>query len=210
MSLTLATIKDLRHAVINAIKDARISGIEDNVFEARRENFWPEESMLAVVYTDSMKFEDKRTSPKEYVVSVNVVVDVVCQEDSDSVNDDLDNATAAVIAVLQPPMPAVGFFGGLTKRFVVVSVENNLSEVGEMNRGLQRITFETMFGVPLPIGGPADLFCKANSSIVMGRGDGNKMDFVTVVQQPPSPPPDLIVPDDGDDAEQGGNQEITD
>lgn len=182
MSLTLSTIKELRHAVVNALVAANIEGIGENVYEARRENLWPEEGLVAVVYTDSIRFEDKRTSPKEYVVSVNVMVDVICQSEGDNVNDTLDDATVAVITALQPPMPAGGFFGGLTKRFVVTNVENNLSEQGEMSRGLQRITFETMFGVPLPVGGPVNDFLRAKNSIRFGDDEVVKQDFTTDVR----------------------------
>ena len=191
MSNTLSAIKELRHAVVKAIKDAEITGIGDNVFEARREDVWPEEGLLAVVNTDSIKFDDKRTSPTEYIVSVNVVVDVVCQSESGAVNDSLDDTTAEIIYALQQPMPQGGYFGGMTKRFVVVGVENNLSELGEKNRGLQRITFETVFGVPMPVKIAVDDFQKANNTLVAAPGDGNKMEFTTVLQEPaPEPGPE--------------------
>lgn len=179
---TLSAIKDLRHAVVKALKDADIEGIGQNVFEARRESVWPEEGLLAVVYTDSVNLDDKRSSPKEYIVTMNVVVDVICQNVSESINDILDDTTVAVIAALQPPMPAGGFFDGLTKRFVVSGIENNMSEYGEMNRGLQRITFETMFGVPLPVGGPVNDFLRAKTSIRVGNSDEIKQDFTTNVR----------------------------
>ena len=79
-------------------------------------------------------------------------------------------------------MPAGGFFGGLTKRFVVTNVENNLSEAGEMSRGLQRITFETMFGVPLPVGGPVNDFLRAKTTIRAGDSEDLKQEFVTNVR----------------------------
>ncbi len=176
---TLSAIKLLRHAVIDAIKDARISGIGDNVFEARKEDAWPEEGSFAVVYTDDFKLDDQRTSPKTYKVSGSVVVDIVCQDVGDSVNDDLDDMSVAVIGVLQPPMPKDGFFGGLTKRFVVSGIKNNLSELGEMSRGCQRITFDAEFNVTVTVGGPEDEFLKANNTASMGAGDGNKQVFTT-------------------------------
>lgn len=176
---TLSAIKELRHAVIDAISGANITGIGDNVFEARKEDAWPEEGSFAIVYTDDWKLDDQRTSPKTYKVSGSVVVDVVCQDIDDDVNDKLDDMTLAVISVLQPKMPAIGFFGGITKRFVVSSIENNLSELGEMNRGSQRITFDTEFNVTITTGGPEDEFLKANNTVSMGEGDGNKQEFTT-------------------------------
>ena len=185
---TFAAIKELRHAIVEAIADANIENIGDNVYEARRESVWPEEGMLAVVYTDSFSLDDQRTSPKDYKVTGTVYVDVICQSEGDSVNDDLDDATSAIIEALQPMMPREGFFGGLTKRFVVTGIENNLSESGEMNRGLQRITFLTEFHVTVPVGGPTDDFLKAKSTIKMGKGIGNKQEFTTVVRVLPERP----------------------
>lgn len=188
---TLSAIKELRHAVIDTIVNAEIPHIGDNVFEARRESVWPEEGMIAVVYTDSFTLDDQRTSPKDYKINGTVLVDVICQSERDTVNDDLDDATAAIIEVLQPMMPKIGFFGGITKRFVVTGIENNLSENGEMNRGLQRITFATEFHVTMPVGGPTDDFLKANSTIKVGNGEGNKQKFTTIVQElPPTPDPE--------------------
>lgn len=182
MARTLSAIKLLRHAVVDAIKSADIEGIGDNVFEARKENAWPEEGCFVVVYTDSSKFDDKRTSPKTYFSSTDVTVDVVCQglDDADeSLNDKLDDLTIALINVLQPPMPKEGFFGGLTKRFVLTSIDNNLSEAGEMNRGCQRIVFNTEFNVTITQGGPSDDFLKSKNSIAMGEGEENTQSFVT-------------------------------
>lgn len=178
----LSAIRLLRHAVIDTLVDADIEGIGENVFEARRDDAWPEEGSFAVVYTDSFSLDDQRTSPKTYKVSGNVLVDVVCQDITETVNDTLDIMTERVIEVLQPLMPKEGFFGGITKRFVVTGIENNLSSLGEMNRGAQRITFATEFNVTYPIGGPVDDFRKANNTMTVGDGDGNKQEFVTVVR----------------------------
>ena len=187
----LSAIRLLRHAIIDTLVAAEIDGIGENVFEARREDAWPEEGSFAVVYTDSFKLDDQRTSPKTYKVSGLVLVDVVCQETGDGVNDKLDIMTEKVIDVLQPMMPKEGFFGGLTKRFVVTEIENDLSALGEMTRGTQRISFATEFNVTYPLGGPVDYFLKANSTIKMGEGVGNKQEFTTVVQElPPTPEPD--------------------
>lgn len=176
---TLSAIKELRHAVIDALIAADIDDIGANVYEARRESVWPEEGLLAVVYTDSFSFDDQRTSPKDYKITGTVLVDVICQSEIDNVNDRLDDAAVAIIEALQPVMPKVGFFGGITKRFVVTGIENNLSEAGEKYRGLQRITFSTEFHVTIPVGGPEDEFLKANNTIAMGNGDGNKQEFTT-------------------------------
>lgn len=188
---TLSAIKELRHAIVKALTDANIDGIGSHVFEARHESVWPEEGLIAVVYTDDFTLEDERTSPKVYKITGQVIVDVIRQNNSDTVNDDLDDATQKVIETLQPMMPKEGFFGGITKRFVATGIKNNLSEAGEMYRGLQRITFSTQFSVALPVGGPTDDFLKANNVMTVGKGDGNKQEFTTLVRgELPSPEPD--------------------
>ena len=92
---TLSAIKALRHAVIDSIVAADVPGIGENVFEARKDDAWPEEGSFAVVYTDSFSFDDQRTSPKTYKCSGNVVVDIVCQEINETANDDLDDMSYA-------------------------------------------------------------------------------------------------------------------
>ena len=179
---TLAAIKQLRHAVIDAIVNAEITGIGNNVFEARTDNAWPEESSFAVVYTNNFDFDDQRTSPKVYKCSGNVVVEVYVQDVDQTTNDKLDDLSVAVVDVLQPMMPKEGFFGGLTKRFVLKSIDNNLTSTGEMNRGCQQITFLTEFNVTLPVGGPTDEFLMANNTLKAGEGAGNKMDFTTTMR----------------------------
>ena len=176
---TLSAIKALRYAVIDSIVAADVPGIGENVFEARKDDAWPEEGSFAVVYTDSFSFDDQRTSPKTYKCSGNVVVDIVCQEINETANDDLDDMSYAVVVALQPMMPKEGFFGGITKRFVLTSIENNLTSHGEMNRGCQRITFSTEFNVTITVGGPTDEFISANNEIAMGEGIGNKQTFTT-------------------------------
>ena len=185
---TLAAIKNLRHAVVSTIKSAKIAGIGDNVFESRQEKFWPEESTICVVNTDNVSLDDQRTSPKVYKVDVDVTVDIIVQDnDSESadgepeasVNDSLDDLTLAVATALQPAMPKDGFFGGITKRFVLTSITNNLSVAGEMTRGCQRLVFASQFSVTMPVGGPADEFLKAGNTISMGDGEANRQTFTT-------------------------------
>lgn len=176
---TLSVIKELRHAVIDTIKAAKIEGLGDNVYEARTEDTWPEESSLAIVYTPSFKFDDNRTSPKTYKVSGSVFVDIICQQITENINDTLDEITAKVALSLQPLMPKVGFFGGITKRFVLASIDNNLSSLGEMNRGTQRIEFNTEFNVTLPLGGAEDDYLLSNTKLSIGTDLQNTQNFPT-------------------------------
>ena len=98
------------------------------------------------------------------------------------VADFLDDTAKAVVEALQPIERRVGPYNGLVKRFVLKSWANNLSEKGETERGSMRITFEAVFSVTVTYGGPADDFLKAENTLSMGSGAGNKIEFDTNVR----------------------------
>ena len=195
---TLSCIKDLRASVVRTLKAANIAGIGQNVFSARQERAWKEESGFICVYTPETNFDDKRTSPRFYFVTGDLVVDVYGRgavdvpDDSSEiydVNDFLDDTAKAVADALQPIERRVGPYSGLVKRLVLKSIVNNLSSAGEAERGNQRMVFNVEYAVTITIGGPVDNFVKAENTLTMGSGTGNKIEFDTVVQEvPPTPP----------------------
>lgn len=178
---TLDAIRLFRHAVVDLLKTANIDGIGNNVFEARMENAWPEETGLLVVYTSITDFDDKRTSPRFYFSDTKVEIDVISQGEEDSTNDFLDNVSAAVVLALQPVEKREGPFVGTVKRFVLKSFANNLSSKGEIDRGTQRITFSAEWTCCVTNGGPTDNFLTGKTTIAMGDGEGNKQEFETKV-----------------------------
>ena len=189
---TLECVKDLRESVVASIKAANIDGIGDNVYSSRMESAWPEESAFAAVYVPSGNFEDGRTNPRFYKANATVYVDVYSRSYLNSeggdidgmseVADFLDDTAKAVVEALQPIERRVGPYNGLIKRFVLKSWANNLSEKGEAERGSMRITFEADFAVTVTYGGPADDFLKAENTLSMGSGAGNKIEFDTNVR----------------------------
>lgn len=195
---SLDCIKELRSNIVQALKAADIDGIGQNVFSARQEKAWPEESGFICVYTPNTNFDDKRTSPRFYFASGDVYVDIYGRgstiENNDSpevydVNDFLDDVSKAVVEALQPLERRVGPYSGLVKRIVVKSFSNNLSSNGETERGSQRIVFSVEYAVTIMTTGAADLFCSAKTTLSMGSGAKNKMEFETAVQDPPPAPP---------------------
>lgn len=178
---TLDAIRLFRHAVVDLLKTANIDGIGNNVFEARMENAWPEETGLLVVYTSSTEFDDKRTSPRFYSADTTVEIDVVSQGEEDSTNDFLDNVSKAIVEALQPVEKRVGPFNGTVKRFVLKSFRNSLSGKGEIDRGTQRITFSAEWTCCVTNGGPTDNFLTGKTKITMGDGEGNEQEFETKV-----------------------------
>lgn len=198
-SRTISCIKELRASVVQTLKTANIAGVGQNVFSARKERAWPEESGFICVYTPESNFDDKRTSPRFYFVTGDLVVDVYGRgavdvpDDSSEiydVNDFLDDTAKAVADALQPLEQRVGPYSGIVKRLVLKSITNNLSSSGEAERGNQRIVFNVEYAVTITVGGPKDDFVKAKNTLKMGSGVGNQMVFDTTVQFPPTPTPE--------------------
>lgn len=188
---TLDCIKTLRASVVQTLKTADIPGIGQNVFSARQERAWPEESGFICVYTPETNFDDKRTSPRFYYVTGDLVIDVYGRgavDDSNDqseiydVNDFLDDVAKAVAEALQPIERRIGPYSGLVKRLVLKSITNNLSSAGEADRGSQRMVFGVEYAVTITVGGPADDFLKAENTLSMGSGSGNKIEFDTNVR----------------------------
>ena len=175
-----------------SIKAADIDGIDDNVYSSRMESAWPEEESFVVVYVPSVSYDDGRSNPRFYKAKATVYVDVYSRSYLNSeggnvdgmseVADFLDDTAKAVVEALQPIERRVGPYNGLIKRFVLKSWANNLSEKGETERGSMRITFEAEFAVTVTYGGPADEFLKAENTLSMGSGSGNKIEFDTNVR----------------------------
>lgn len=195
---TLDCIKELRANVVKALKDANINGIGNAVFPSRIKRAWPEESAFISVYTPRTDFDDKRTSPRFYFAVGELYVDIYARVSSENprdpsnifdVNDFLDDTSKAVVTALQPIESRKGPYGGLVKRLVLKSFSNNLSSLGERERGSQRIVFQVEYAVNITVGGPVDNFVKAENTLKMGSGEKDKMEFDTVVQVvPPAPP----------------------
>ena len=205
---TLACIKEFRNSVVSSLVSANISGIGTNVTSSRVENAWPEEEGFACVYLPTVNFDDKRTSPRFYTAVGEMYIDVYARafingdtalagrDSMADVNDFLDDTAKAIIEALQPVEKREGPYNGLVKRFVLKSINNNLSEKGESERGSVRITWNVEFAACVTYGGPADLFCKAENTLKMGSTPQNTVEFDTVVQEPPPAPPEPDEPEE--------------
>lgn len=190
---TLTCVKDLRSSIVAALKAANITGIGTNVYSSRMESAWPEEESFVVVYIPSISFDDGRTNPRFYKSNATVNIDIYARSytnaesgtitSMDGVADFLDDTAKAIVNAMQPIEKSVGPYEGLVKRLVLKSWANNLSEKGEAERGSMRITFEADFAVTVTYGGPKDNFVKAENTLTMGSGTGNKIEFDTVVQE---------------------------
>lgn len=185
---TLSCIKDFRKSIVRLIRESDIPGIGENVYEARMESAWPEESAFAVVYTPNVNFNDNRTSPRFYIAEMEVVVDIYARATTDEHDDEtaisdvnafLDDAAEEIVKALQPVEKREGPFKGMVKRFVLTGFANNLNESGETFRGSERVTFSAEFAVCVTNGGPTDEFLTAKNRLEMGDGNENTQTFDT-------------------------------
>lgn len=185
---TLACIKEFREAVCRLIRESDIPGIGENVYSARMDSAWPEESAFAVVYTPNVNFEDARTSPRFYQAKMDLLVDVyarssTCEHDDggevSDVNGFLDDSAQKIVEALQPVERRVGPFGGMVKRFVLTAFSNNLNEAGETFRGSVRIRFMAEFAICVTNGNAKDEFITAKNTLKMGDGNESEQKFDT-------------------------------
>ena len=65
-SRTLNCIKAFRHAVVDTLKAANLSGIGQNVSALREMKAWPEEESFIIVNVPNIDFDDKSTNPRFY------------------------------------------------------------------------------------------------------------------------------------------------
>jgi len=186
----LDCIKVFRNSLVQFLKDSSISGVGQNVYAARIERAWPEEEAFIVVGIPSVKFTDGRTSPRFYSANADVYVDIFASAfgnliptrgNADSMADFLNDTAKTVCELVEPCKNSKGPFNGSVKRCVLKSFTNNLSEQ-DMIRGAMRIVFGIEFAVCVNTSSPADEFLKAENTVKMGDGDGNKQVFVTNVR----------------------------
>ena len=73
---TLNCIKDFRHAVVDSLKAAELSGIGSNVSASREMKAWPEEESFIIVNVPDIDFDDKNTSPRFYFCKSELRIDI--------------------------------------------------------------------------------------------------------------------------------------
>ena len=188
---TLNCIKDFRHAVVDSLKTANLSGIGQNVSASREMKAWPEEESFIIVNVPNIDFDDKSTSPRFYYAKSELYIDIYAHsflEDESNVdgvesisdlNDFLDDTMHAVAAVVEPCPFWNGPYQGLVSKCVLRSYSNNLSVRSETSRGSARITFEVSFTAKIDRSAATRDFLRANNSIKTGS---QSMDFTTVLR----------------------------
>ena len=194
---TLKCIKDFRHAVVDSLKSAELSGIGSNVSASREMKAWPEEESFIIVNVPDIDFDDKNTSPRFYFCKSELRIDIYSRcflsgennvEGVGSIadlNDFLDDTMHAVAAVIEPCPYWNGPYQGLVSRCVLRSYSNNLSARSEASRGAATLTFEVSFTAKIDRTAATKEFMRANNAVKTGS---QSMDFTTVLR-PGEPDP---------------------
>lgn len=188
---TLNCIKAFRHAVVDSLKTANLSGIGQNVSASREMKAWPDEESFIIVNVPNIDFDDKSTSPRFYFAKSELRIDIYARsflddenniEGVDSIsdlNDFLDDTMHAVAAVVEPCPYWEGPYRGLVTKCVLRSYVNNLSARAETTRGAATLTFEVSFTAKIDRSAATKDFLRANNSIQTGS---QSMDFQTVLR----------------------------
>lgn len=188
---SLSCIWDFKNAIVTKIADLNLSGLGANVFADRISKIWPEEETICIVNIPNVTFEDNRSSPRFYVATGDMNIDVYsrahvaghCHNNGTSttasVADYIDNIAKSIITNLEMTVK-VGHGGDIT-RFYLKSLINNLSE-DETARGMCRIVFGCEWSIVINRTSPADEFLKAKNELSLGSGNANKQEFVTNVR----------------------------
>ena len=185
----LTCIKDFRHAVVQSLITADISGIGSNVSASRKRKAWPEEKSFVIVTTPGTDFDDRNTRPRFYFAKTDLYIDVYARsflqdeqnlddvDSSSDLNDFLDDTMNAIVSVVEPCPSWKGPYEGLVSKCVLKSYNTNLAERAETERGFARITFEVSFTVKVDRSAPTKDFLRAKNA--MSADGGDNIEFTT-------------------------------
>ena len=188
---SLSCIWDFKTAIVTKIASLNLAGLGANVFADRISKIWPDEETICIVNIPNVTFEDNRSSPRFYVTTGDMNIDVYSRanvadfahtngtESTSNIADYIDNIAKSIITSLETTVK-VGHNGDIT-RFYLKSLVNNLSE-DEAARGMCRIVFGCEWSIVINRTSPADEFLKAKNELSLGSGNANKQEFVTNVR----------------------------
>ena len=185
----LTCIKDFRHAVVQSLIAADISGIGSNVTASRERKAWPEEKSFIIVTTPSSDFDDRGTRPRFYFAESDLCIDVYARsflqdeqnlddvDSSSDLNDFLDDTMNSIVSVVEPCPFWKGPYEGLVSKCVLKSYNTNLAERTETVRGMARITFRVSYTVKIDRTAPTKDFLRAKNA--MSADGGDNIEFTT-------------------------------
>jgi hypothetical protein len=153
MATNIMTLRNIRMAVCEKLKEANLPFIGEDVFCNRAEKAWPQEKAFLSVYVQQSSFDTQDIQPEIYKVETDVVIDVVVQGSQEldgelfEIDDLFDMISSNVVDLLTSyPRPKFLVENQVfASDFTLRSFSDEINGEGETDKGTRKITFSAVW-----------------------------------------------------------------
>lgn len=153
MATNIMTLRNIRMAVCEKLKEANLPFIGEDVFCNRAEKAWPQEKAFLSVYVQQSSFDTQDIQPEIYKVETDVVIDVVVQGSQELDGelfeiDDLFDVISSNVVDLLTSYPRPKFLVEnqvFASDFTLRSFSDEINGEGETDKGTRKITFSAVW-----------------------------------------------------------------
>lgn len=153
MATNIMTLRNIRMAVCEKLKEANLPFIGEDVYCNRAEKAWPQEKAFLSVYVQQSSFDTQDIQPEIYKVETDVVIDVVVQGSQEldgelfEIDDLFDMISSNVVDLLTSyPRPKWFVENQLAASdFTLRSFSDEINGEGETDKGTRKITFSAVW-----------------------------------------------------------------
>lgn len=153
MATNIMTLRNIRMAVCEKLKEANLPFIGEDVYCNRAEKAWPQEKAFLSVYVQQSSFDTQDIQPEIYKVETDVVVDVVVQGSQELEGevfeiDDLFDMISSNVVDLLTSYPRPKFLVEnqvFASDFTLRSFSDEINGEGETDKGTRKITFSAVW-----------------------------------------------------------------
>lgn len=153
MATNIMTLRNIRMAVCEKLKEANLPFIGEDVYCNRAEKAWPQEKAFLSVYVQQSSFDTQDIQPEIYKVETDVVVDVVVQGSQELDGelfeiDDLFDMISSNVVDLLTSFPRPKFLVEnqvFSSDFTLRSFSDEINGEGETDKGTRKITFSAVW-----------------------------------------------------------------
>lgn len=153
MATNIMTLRNIRMAVCEKLKEANLPFIGEDVYCNRAEKAWPQEKAFLSVYVQQSSFDTQDIQPEIYKVETDVVVDVVVQGSQEldgevfEIDDLFDMISSNVVDLLTSyPRPKLLVENQVfASDFTLRSFSDEINGEGETDKGTRKITFSAVW-----------------------------------------------------------------
>lgn len=153
MATNIMTLRNIRLAVCEKLKQANLPFVGEDVYCNRAEKAWPQEKAFLSVYVQQSSFDTQDIQPEIYKVETDVVIDVVVQGPQELEGevfeiDDLFDVISSNVVDLLTSYPRPKFLVEnqvFASDFTLRSFADEINGEGETNKGTRKITFNAVW-----------------------------------------------------------------